>query len=287
MKISVLTPSYNSGIYIDRAIKSVLNQDYKNFEHIVVDGGSTDNTLNILSSYKHLNWVSEKDKGQSDAMNKAFNFARGEIIVYLNADDYFLPGSFTKVIQEFNANLNTEIIVGNLVNEYDIENKHDSHISIPSVKFRQLILPFKYSYPYNPVSYFYKRNVQKQIGEFPLENHFVMDYWFILRAFKRYNVKKINYELGVFYHSGFNKTALNKTFSINKFAFNEARNFGIIWQIYFICFYIPELPKKIFMLCLNNIKYVLYLILLSKHVEYKDYLILGFKNSFRYSRNNE
>jgi len=95
MKISVITPSLNSGEHIERAIQSVLAQNYDNFEHIiVVDGLSTDNTLDILKKYPHLTWVSEKDSGQSNAMNKGFAMSSGEIIVYLNADDYFLPEAF-------------------------------------------------------------------------------------------------------------------------------------------------------------------------------------------------
>ena len=98
MKISILTPSYNAEQFLDRAICSVRQQDYEHWEHIIVDGGSTDGTLELLQKYPHLIWKSEPDKGQSDAMNKAFAMATGDLIVSLTADDYFEPHVFTSVI---------------------------------------------------------------------------------------------------------------------------------------------------------------------------------------------
>ena len=112
LKISVITPSFNSGEYLEDAIQSVLIQQYPSFEHIVVDGGSTDGTMDILRKYNHITWISEPDKGQSDAMNKGFKMSTGDIIVYLNADDYFLPGAFNRVIPYFDAG--AEFVVGNI-----------------------------------------------------------------------------------------------------------------------------------------------------------------------------
>ena len=93
-KVSIITPSYNQGEYIEDAIKSVLNQNYSNFEHIIIDAGSTDETLDILKKYKHLKWISEKDDGQSDAINKGFKKSDGQIIGWLNADDFYQKNIF-------------------------------------------------------------------------------------------------------------------------------------------------------------------------------------------------
>src|SRR5688572_20049864 len=101
MKISVLTPCLNSSKWLRRAIESVLKQDYANWEHIVVDGGSNDGTIELIKSYDHLVWISEPDNGQSDAMNKAFGMASGDIIVYLNADDWFDDAVFQEVVENF------------------------------------------------------------------------------------------------------------------------------------------------------------------------------------------
>lgn len=92
--ISILTPSYNQGAFIEDAIQSVLAQEYENVEHIIIDNQSTDNTLEILRKYPHLKWISEPDQGQSDALNKGFRLAKGDIIGWLNCDDFYLPGAF-------------------------------------------------------------------------------------------------------------------------------------------------------------------------------------------------
>lgn len=96
--VSVVTPSYNSSRFIRETIESVLLQKYPAIEHIVIDGGSTDGTLDILREYSHLTWISEPDRGQSDALNKGFRQAKGEIIGWLNADDTYEPDAvFTAV----------------------------------------------------------------------------------------------------------------------------------------------------------------------------------------------
>lgn len=101
-KISIITPSFNQGQFIEDAILSVLSQNGGNFEHIIIDGGSTDNTVAILKKYPHLIWVSEPDDGQSDAINKGFKMATGEVIGWLNGDDLYLPDAFTKVRSALN-----------------------------------------------------------------------------------------------------------------------------------------------------------------------------------------
>jgi len=103
--VSVITPSFNQAGFIRETIESILAQDYPNIEHIVVDGGSTDDTLNILRSYGHLGerfrYVSEADNGQSHAINKGLNMARGAIIGWLNSDDTYLPGAIRKAVEMF------------------------------------------------------------------------------------------------------------------------------------------------------------------------------------------
>ncbi len=96
-KISVVTVSFNQGQFIKQNIDSVLAQNYPNFEHLIIDGGSTDQTLDIVQSYPHLSCVSEPDRGQSHALNKGFAKATGEIIAWLNTDDWYAPGVFHEV----------------------------------------------------------------------------------------------------------------------------------------------------------------------------------------------
>ncbi len=202
-KISILSPSFNSENTIEKAILSVLNQGYSNFEHIICDGGSKDATVNIIKKYPHVRYVSEPDKGQCDAMNKAFNMSTGDIIAYLNVDDYFQRGVFRKIAKAFEENQEAEMVVGNLFFEYD----DHTFIRKPEIEYEKIMLPFKYIFPINPVCYFYKRKVQEDVGPFPLHNHFTMDYWFLLRAYQNHKVVKIEDYLGTFWMNGLNKTS--------------------------------------------------------------------------------
>jgi glycosyltransferase involved in cell wall biosynthesis len=101
-RISIVTPSYNQGQFIERSILSVLNQNYPNTELIIIDGGSDDESLDILKKYDDYItfWVSEPDRGQSYAINKGIDRSTGELITWLNADDLFLPNALKGIGKE-------------------------------------------------------------------------------------------------------------------------------------------------------------------------------------------
>ncbi|MCX6180938.1 MAG: glycosyltransferase family 2 protein [Bacteroidetes bacterium] len=112
-KISIITPSYNQGQYIEQTIQSVLNQNYPNLEYIIIDGGSTDNTVEIIKKYesKITYWVSEKDRGQSHAINKGIEKCTGVLFNWINSDDYLEPGALHKIAETYLAT-KANIIIG-------------------------------------------------------------------------------------------------------------------------------------------------------------------------------
>ena len=118
--VTIVTPSFNQGRFIEETILSVLNQDYPNIEYLVIDGGSTDDTLNILRKYDNrLTWVSEFDQGQSHAINKGLIMANGEILSWLNSDDTYEPGAVSSAVEYLNCNQEVMMVYGegNLVDE--------------------------------------------------------------------------------------------------------------------------------------------------------------------------
>ncbi len=202
MKISIITPSFNCVKYIERAIQSVLNQDYENWEHIIIDGGSTDGTVDILKKYDHLKWISEPDRGQSDAMNKGFAISTGDVVGYLNADDEYAPGVFKLMAEQFNTEKKTEFVFGDLIQTRDGHEYRNK----PNGNLNAILNYWPCQFPLNAVSYFYKREVQATIGHFPVDNHFTMDYWFLLRVFKNYKTKYIPIVFGNFHFTDTNKS---------------------------------------------------------------------------------
>lgn len=116
-KISIVTASYNQGHFIEQTITSVLNQNYPNLEYIIIDGGSTDNSVEIIKKYEqHLTyWVSEKDNGQANAINKGLQHCTGEIFNWLNSDDYLEPGALHKIAEAF-ADASVNMVAGKVRN---------------------------------------------------------------------------------------------------------------------------------------------------------------------------
>ena len=219
MKISIITPSYNQAQFIERTILSVLNQEYKNVEYIVMDGGSTDGTLEILQKYSdRIKWSSEKDGGQSDAINKGLAMATGDIVAYLNSDDTYEPDTFAKMVDFFEHNPDKNWVYG----KCKIINENDHEIRKPITAYKNLLLR-KFSYAkllsenfISQPATFWKRELHSQFGFFDESEHFCMDYEFWLRI-------GINNPAGVIdsYLANFRYHTTSKSGSVNKKQFRD------------------------------------------------------------------
>lgn len=186
--VSIVTPSYNQGEFIESTILSVRNQEYPKIEHIVVDGGSTDNTLSILKKHENeydLKWTSEPDKGQSDAVNKGFKMARGEIIGWLNSDDaYFDTRVISDVVKYFNKYYDADVIYGNAV----MINENNLILSIIK-KIRRFDYNHlrKICFIVQPAVFLRTRIINH--FELDVSLKFAMDYDFWLRIGKKHNFR--------------------------------------------------------------------------------------------------
>lgn len=184
-KITVITPTLNQCDYIEQTIHSVLSQNYPNLEYIVMDGGSTDSTLEILKKYEgRLHWISEKDRGQSHAINKGLRMASGEVVAFLNSDDYYEPGALLKVGKFFKGHPEAGWLTGKC-RTLNSEGKEIRKLITLyknfwlKTKSYQVLLVLNYiSQP----ATFWRKNVIDAVGEFDETLRYAMDYDYSLRV---------------------------------------------------------------------------------------------------------
>jgi glycosyltransferase involved in cell wall biosynthesis len=177
VKISIVTPSYNCAAFIRETIESILVQGELSLEHIVIDGGSNDGTVDILKLYPHLTWVSEKDRGQSHALNKAFAMAQGDIIGWLNADDTYEPGTFEKVFRIFENNPDIDFI-GTDIHIIDEQSRSIGFSKGKPFDLNEMLLVNTVKQP----TVFMRKEMVKKLVGVDESLHYVMDYEFWVRA---------------------------------------------------------------------------------------------------------
>src|SRR4030095_10136160 len=188
--VSIATPSYNQGKYLEQTIQSVLGQDYARIEYLVVDGASTDDSVEIIkryflksdglppefqklaSGFHKINWwVSEKDSGQGDAINKGFGHANGEIIAWLNSDDYYLPGTISAVVKVFEENPDVGMVYGDML---AVDERGQT---INALKYKQHTLQDLLCFQIiGQPSVFFRRVVLEKTGGLDTTFHFLLDH---------------------------------------------------------------------------------------------------------------
>ena len=216
--ISVVTPSYDQGRFIERCVQSVLAQNHPNFEHIIYDNCSSDGTLHILRRYPHLDWVSESDRGQSHALNKALQKARGEIIAWLNADDYYAPGAFDVVLRELGRDRGAMVVLGR-IQVVDPAGRVLRTTTPHFAGHASLVDIWSHEHGLSQPGMFFRRQALDRVGLLDESLHFAMDYDLWLRLTQHYPIKIVDTVLANFvvhpesktgrarYHSGFQREA--------------------------------------------------------------------------------
>jgi len=204
MRISVITPVLNKAAYIERCFLSVDQQSYDNFEHIIIDGGSQDGTLELIKQYAskrpNVTWISKQDRGQSHAMNRGLRLARGDIIGVLNADDYYEPEIFGTVSSAFQGMSRPSMVFGNCIiwnDASEIWGVHEPKL----IDIVEWLLPSGDGLiPVNPVQYFYSADLHALIGNYDEGEymHYIMDAEFLFRAIQVTNHRYINRVFGNF-----------------------------------------------------------------------------------------
>lgn len=182
--VTVVTPSFNQARFIRATIESVLSQDYPNLEYIIMDGGSTDGTSGVVAPYSdRLQFISEKDRGQADAINKGFRMARGSIVAYLNSDDLFLPGAVSAAVAALTQDPELGAVYGegyridadgNVISRFEVTEPYNlwKLINVSDYILQQTV--------------FWRRDVFDTIGFFELDLHYGLDWEALMRTGKRY-----------------------------------------------------------------------------------------------------
>lgn len=179
-KISIITPSYNQGQFLEETIISVLNQDYPNLEYIIIDGGSTDNSVEIIKKYENrlTYWVSEKDRGQTHAINKGFKRATGDIVNWLNSDDLLEQGALKILEKEIEKVPEADFYFGDF-SVIDSEGEKLFYRKSPPYQFATLFWGRQLS---SQPAVFFRRNLLENIGYLDESLNFCMDTEFWIRA---------------------------------------------------------------------------------------------------------
>lgn len=208
--LTIITPVFQGAQHITQCMESVINQRCGSVEHIIIDGGSTDGTLDIIQryaeNYPHIRFESGADSGQSYAMNKGLKLARGKVIGFLNTDDFYEPDVLSRVITIFSALPEPSLLVGNCY----VRGKNNEILNINKPRRLTqkdlLISSYLNPFPLNPSAYFYSKSIHDKIGPYAETDHYSMDVEFLLKAVAVARVKYVDEDWGNFLYVEGTKT---------------------------------------------------------------------------------
>lgn len=202
-KVSIVTPSYNQAEFLEETIRSVLLQGYPNLEYIIMDGGSTDGSVDIIRKYEPwiTYWVSQPDKGQADAINKGFEMACGEFLGWINSDDYLYPHSIVKMVSELKNNPDVSFVYGD-VHQGSEDNK--STLYGKSSTIEEMLKTYRVPIPQQ--GSMWRRSLIEAIGPLNEKWHFVLDREFFLRVAVNHKMAYIPGIVGFFRHHSDSKS---------------------------------------------------------------------------------
>lgn len=187
--VSIVTPSYNQAQFLEQTILSVLNQDYPHLEYIIIDGGSTDGSVDIVRKYKDrlAYWVSESDMGQPDAINKGWRMSHGEILAYLNSDDTYEPGTVKAAVEIFQEHPEVYLVFGdeNIIDERGqiLERRHTTDFDLRTFIGDSCFIP-------QPTTFF-RRVALTEVGMLNTRLHYAFDYDLFIRICSRFQAHRI------------------------------------------------------------------------------------------------
>jgi glycosyltransferase involved in cell wall biosynthesis len=198
-RISIITPSFNQGQFIEDTILSVINQNYPSLEYIIIDGGSTDNSIDIIRKYeKQLRyWVSEPDNGQSDAINKGAAFATGDLIAWINSDDLYLPDTFQVVAQAFSHRHN-QLIVGPVINFREGDHYEQLMAQTSLTDLESMVRFWTPGWSWHQPGIFIPRSSWMENGGLNISYHYGMDYDLVLKLLQSLEPKNVSVPLARF-----------------------------------------------------------------------------------------
>lgn len=195
MFISIITPTFNSCKFLKGNIESLLAQSYRNYEHIVVDGGSSDGTIDLLKRYPNLKWVSESDNGMYDAINKGIGMSSGDILAYLNADDQYFPYTLETVSEIFLKYPDVDFVYGYCRYVNESEKFLYTYRALPWMP--QIVRKARYTWA--QPSCFWRRRIHEEIGLFDATLKYLADSDFFRRIVaRRFNGKLVRKPLAKF-----------------------------------------------------------------------------------------